>query len=99
MGYQFGPFWLDPESRVLLRERQPVVMTAKTLETLVVLIQNRGRAMDKDELLALLWPDTVVEEANLTQSVSTLRKILGDTPRITSILSPSRVVNIHSLRL
>src|SRR5215470_1971150 len=51
------------------------------METLIVLVQNRGRVMDQDELLAALWPDTVVEEANLTQNISTLRKALGDNPK------------------
>src|SRR5215472_12849207 len=75
---EFGPFQLKPESRLLLREGKPLPLTSKVLETLIVLVQNRGRVMDKDELLAALWPDTVVEEANLTQNISTLRKALGD---------------------
>src|SRR6266496_1792099 len=79
--YRFGPFVLDSDSRVLLRDGEPVSMTGKVLETLSVLVQNRGRVMDKDELLAALWPDTVVEEANLTQNVSALRRALGDNPR------------------
>jgi Tol biopolymer transport system component/DNA-binding winged helix-turn-helix (wHTH) protein len=79
--YQFGQFSLNPYSRSLSRDGAPVTATAKVLETLIVLVQNRGKVMTKDELLTNLWPDTVVEEANLTQSISTLRKILGDNPK------------------
>jgi Tol biopolymer transport system component/DNA-binding winged helix-turn-helix (wHTH) protein len=79
--YKFGVFVLDPESRHLLRDGEPVVMAGKTLDTLVVLVQNRGRVLGKDELLSRLWPDTVVEDANLTQSIFTLRKALGDSPK------------------
>ena len=56
-------------------------MAGKTLDTLVALVQNRGRVLGKDELLSRLWPDTVVEDANLTQSIFTLRKVLGDSPK------------------
>jgi Tol biopolymer transport system component/DNA-binding winged helix-turn-helix (wHTH) protein len=79
--FEFGPFVLNPDSRSLTKDGEAVMLTAKTLETLSVLVQNRGKVMSKDELLAALWPDTVVEEANLTQSISTLRKILGDSPK------------------
>ena len=79
--YRFGPFLLNRESRTLVRAGEPVQLTAKVLETLLVLVENRSRVLDKDELLATLWPDTVVEEANLAQNVSTLRKALGDNPR------------------
>lgn len=77
--YEFGPFVLDVESRVLLREGKPVVMTGKTLDTLAVLVENRGRLVRKDELLSLLWPGVVVEESNLSQCVFSVRKILGDS--------------------
>jgi DNA-binding winged helix-turn-helix (wHTH) protein len=79
--YRFGPFVLDPASRLLLREEQPVPITTKVFETLVVLVENRGRVMTKDELLLRLWPDTTVEEANLAQNVSSLRRVLEDNPK------------------
>lgn len=79
--FEFGPFVLNPDSRSLTKDGEAVILTTKTLETLSVLVQNRGKVMSKDELLAALWPDTVVEEANLTQSISTLRKVLGDSPK------------------
>ncbi len=79
--YKFGPFSLDPDARVLHQDGAVVPATSKVLETLIVLVQNRGKVMTKDELLAALWPGTVVEEANLTQNISTLRRILGDNPK------------------
>ena len=79
--YRFGAFLLNTESRALLRDDEPILLTGRVLDTLIVLVQNRGRVLDKDELLARIWPDTVVEEVNLAQNVSTLRKLLGDNPR------------------
>jgi Tol biopolymer transport system component/DNA-binding winged helix-turn-helix (wHTH) protein len=79
--YRFGPFVLNPASRLLLREEQPVPIMTKVFETLVVLVENRGRVVTKDELLLRLWPDTTVEEANLAQNISTLRKALEDNPK------------------
>ncbi|HLY63793.1 MAG TPA: winged helix-turn-helix domain-containing protein [Terriglobia bacterium] len=78
--YDFGPFRLDAQKHLLLRGSQPVVLTPKALETLIVLVENSGRVMEKDELMSKLWPDTIVEEANLAQHISTLRKILGESP-------------------
>jgi Tol biopolymer transport system component/DNA-binding winged helix-turn-helix (wHTH) protein len=79
--YRFGPFALDPASRLLLRDEKPVAITTKVFETLVILVENRGRVITKDELLSILWPDTVVEEANLAQNISTLRRALDDNPK------------------
>ncbi len=77
--FAFGPFLLDVESRALLRGGEPLPIAGRTLDTLAVLVQNRGRLLDKDELLSLIWPGTVVDEANLSQSIFTLRKLLGDS--------------------
>src|SRR5712692_7687151 len=79
--YTFGPFSLDPEARILLRDGEPMPMAGKALDVLVVLVQNRGRLIDKDELLSRVWTGTIVEEANLSQSIFTVRKILGDSPK------------------
>lgn len=76
--YEFGPFRLHPLRRVLLRDGGPVALTAKVFDTLLVLVERRGRVVAKDELMAALWPDTAVEENNLTQHVSMLRKALGE---------------------
>jgi len=75
--YEFGPFRLDSTEHVLIRDGAPLPLTAKALETLQVLVENSGHLVDKDELMSAVWPDTVVEENNLTQSVSALRKALG----------------------
>lgn len=76
--YEFGPFRLDPGERLLLRDGQPVAITPKAFDLLAYLVQRPGRLADKHALMAALWPDTVVEEANLAYNVSALRKALGD---------------------
>jgi TolB-like protein/DNA-binding winged helix-turn-helix (wHTH) protein/tetratricopeptide (TPR) repeat protein len=78
--YEFGPFRLDLAKRRLLRDGQPIPLTPKVLDILLVLVENRGRVVDKEELLRNVWPDTTVEEGNLTQSISILRKTMGETP-------------------
>ena len=77
--YEFGSFRLDVAKRILLREGQTVALTQRLFETLLALVENSGRVIAKDELMTRLWPDTVVEEANLTVNISALRKILGET--------------------
>jgi len=79
--YQFGPFSLDPAERIVSRDGAPLSLTPKVFDTLVYLVRNRGRLLTKDELLKELWPDTVVEEANLAVNISTLRKMLGEGPQ------------------
>lgn len=75
---EFGPFRLDPVKRLLLRDGTVVHLTPKAVEVLAVLVEHRGRALEKDELMRAVWPDTVVEENNLARSVSSLRKALGE---------------------
>ena len=76
--YEFGPFRLDVSERLLSRDGEPVPLTGKVFELLVLLIRNRGHALSKDELMNRLWPDTIVEENNLTVNMSALRKALND---------------------
>ena len=76
--FEFGPFTLDMEERLLHRDGQRVALTPKVFETLVALIEHRGRLVEKDKLMKLVWPDSFVEEANLTNNISTLRKALGE---------------------
>ena len=78
--YEFGPFRLDSGTRRLLRDGQPVAITAKAFDALLALVENYGRLVEKDELMGWLWPDTIVEEANLTQTIFILRKVLGESP-------------------
>ena len=76
--YEFGPYRLDAVKRVLLREGKPVPVTSKAFDTLLLLIEHSGQVLQKDELMKALWPDTIVEENNLTQQISMLRKALGE---------------------
>lgn len=75
--YEFGPFLLDPAKRILLRDNQPVPLQLKAFETLLVLVRNGEQVVLKQELMQAVWPDTFVEEGNLTQSIFVLRKTLG----------------------
>src|SRR5215467_6538009 len=74
--YEFGPFRLDPVERLLLRDKQPVSLPPKTFDTLLLLVENSGHLLTKDELLNRLWPGTFVEEANLAQNISAARRAL-----------------------
>ena len=78
--YEFGSFRLDGPARRLLRDGHSVALTAKAFEALLALVENGGRLVAKDELMRRLWPDTVVEEANLTQTIFVLRKVLRERP-------------------
>ena len=73
----FGPFRLEPDANRLLRDGV-VVLTGKAVDTLAVLVRHRDRVVEKDELIRLVWPDAFVSEDSLTQSISMLRKALGD---------------------
>ena len=79
--YRFGEFTVDADQRVLLRQGKPLVLAPKVLETLLTLVQNGGRIIEKEELMKRLWPDTFVEESNLTYCIVQLRKTLGDQAR------------------
>lgn len=76
--YEFGPFRIDKVRRLLLRDGTVVPLTPKAFDTLLALVANSDRVLEKDELLRMVWPDTVVEERNLTVNISTLRKSLGE---------------------
>jgi TolB-like protein/DNA-binding winged helix-turn-helix (wHTH) protein/cytochrome c-type biogenesis protein CcmH/NrfG len=77
--YEFGPYRLDCDERVLLRDGQPVTLPPKDLETLLVLVQNAGHIVEKEELLEKVWSGVFVEEGNLSRRVFNLRQVLGDT--------------------
>src|SRR5882757_226431 len=79
--YEFGEFTLESGQRRLLRRDsgEPIALTAKAFDALLHLIEHRGETVDKDKLLDAVWPGVVVEENSLTQIVSTLRQILGET--------------------
>ena len=76
--YECGPFVLDPQNHVLSRHGSPLPLPPKAFETLLVSVEHRGNLTEKDQLLKAVWPDTFVEENNLTQYISLLRRVLGD---------------------
>jgi len=78
--YQFGPFCLDAEKRVLLRGQEVVPLKPKAFDALLVLVQHHGQVLEKDDMMEMLWPDSDVEESNLPQHISALRKTLGEGP-------------------
>jgi len=84
--YEFGDFFLESGQRRLSRREsgepgggQPLALTAKVFDTLLLLIEHRGETLDKDTLLSAIWPGVIVEENSLTQNISTLRQVLGET--------------------
>lgn len=78
--YRFGPFRLDAAAKVLFRNEQPLHLTRKAVETLVVLAARSPEVATKEEIMAAVWPDRVVDEANLAQNIAVIRKALGASP-------------------
>jgi len=78
--YEFGDFRLSVDQHSLVRQNRTVPLTPKAFDLLVVLLQSGGRLLTKDDLMKKVWPDSFVEEANLTVHISSLRKALGDSP-------------------
>ncbi len=76
--YEFGDFRLDVAKRTLLRSGDPVPLTPKVFDTLLHLVRHQGNVIPKEDLLRAVWPDTVVEENNLNQNISTLRRVFGE---------------------
>jgi len=79
--YEFGQFRVDARERRLLRDGEVVPLTPKVFDILLVLVQNKGHILSKDEVIRLVWPDTAVEEGNIARNISTLRNALGERPR------------------
>jgi pimeloyl-ACP methyl ester carboxylesterase/DNA-binding winged helix-turn-helix (wHTH) protein len=76
--YEFGLFRLDVTERALFGEKGIIPLTPKAFETLLVMVENSNRLISKDELMGKVWPDSFVEENNLAQNISALRKALGE---------------------
>src|ERR1700688_4738348 len=76
--YRFGNYELQPAERLLFHEGRPVNLTPKAFDLLVFLVERSGHLCQKEELMKALWPDSFVEEGNLSVTVSSLRKVLGD---------------------
>ena len=83
--FEFGPFRIDTINRQLMRDGEVVPLKAKAVDTLLLLIGSRGDVVEKDDLMKSLWPDSFVEEANLTQNIYTLRKALGNADYIKTV--------------
>jgi len=84
--YEFGDFFLESGQRRLSRREsgepgggQSLALTPKVFDTLLYLVEHRGETLDKDTLLSAIWPGLIVEENSLTQNISTLRQVLGET--------------------
>src|SRR5215469_12010651 len=76
--YEFGEFRLEPGEQLLVRNQRAISLAPKAFDLLVFLVQNNGRLVTKDQIMRAVWPGSFVEEANLTVTISTLRKALGD---------------------
>jgi TolB-like protein/DNA-binding winged helix-turn-helix (wHTH) protein/Tfp pilus assembly protein PilF len=76
--YEFGPYRLDSVERLLIRGEETIPLTPKAIDTLLVLVANSGRVLERDELMKSVWPDTFVEDGALARNISALRKALGD---------------------
>jgi DNA-binding winged helix-turn-helix (wHTH) protein/Flp pilus assembly protein TadD len=74
--YEFGPFRLDSADKTLWQDGQPVPLTPKAFDTLLILVENNGHLVEKDELIRRLWPDSFVDENSLPQNIYLLRKAL-----------------------
>jgi DNA-binding winged helix-turn-helix (wHTH) protein/TolB-like protein/tetratricopeptide (TPR) repeat protein len=76
--YEFGPFRIDPDERLLMRSGESIPLTAKAFDTLLILVRRSGHLVEKSELISAVWANSFVEEGNLTVVICTLRKALGD---------------------
>ena len=76
--YEFGPFRINSVQRVLLRDGEVVAVTPKQFDLLLLLVENHGRVVEKERLIEEVWPETAVEEGNLTTNIYMLRKLLGE---------------------
>jgi len=76
--YEFGPFQIDADERLLRRGGEVLPLPPKAIETLLALAASAGRVLEKDELIRTVWPDTFVEEGGLARNISLLRRVLGD---------------------
>lgn len=81
--YEFGEFQIDAVKRRLQRrDGSPVPLTPRVFDTLLYLVEHSGALVERSQLLDAVWPDAVVEENNITQNISTLRRVLGEAPGV-----------------
>jgi len=79
--YEFGPFRLELQKRLLFRGQEVIKLAPKSFDTLLTLVERHGQVLEKEELMKRLWPDSYVEEGNLALNISNLRKALGENPQ------------------
>ena len=77
--YEFGQFRLDAQEGVLLKGDRPVSLTPKVFDMLLLLVENRGHLVPKEQIMSRLWPESFVEEVNVNRNISTLRRALSDS--------------------
>src|SRR5688572_13370684 len=108
--YEFGPYVMDPRSRILLKDGATVRLTPKAFDTLLVLVQHASQVVEKEQLLREVWPDIFVEEGSLSHNIHGLRKVFGDDSsapryietipkrgyRFVAPVKVSRAVPVHS---
>jgi TolB-like protein/Tfp pilus assembly protein PilF len=78
--YEFGPFQIDTRERQLLRDGKVVPMRPKVFDTLLMLVQNSGHILTKDDVMKRVWTNTAVEDGNISRTISSLRNALGERP-------------------
>jgi TolB-like protein/DNA-binding winged helix-turn-helix (wHTH) protein/Tfp pilus assembly protein PilF len=88
--YEFGPYRLDAAERLLSRDGEVVPLQPKVFDLLLVMVERHGRLLEKDELMKAVWPDTIVEEVNLANNISILRKTIGENGRQFIETAPKR---------
>ncbi|MEP7339442.1 MAG: transcriptional regulator, partial [Acidobacteriota bacterium] len=76
--YEFGSFRLDRQERLLQRDGATISLTPKAFDLLLALLERAGKLVEKEELFQSVWPDTMVEESNLSSNIALIRKALGD---------------------
>ena len=87
--YEFGPFRMDADQELLLRDGEPVPLTPKAFQILLVLVRRGGEVATKDEIMKSVWPDIFVEETNLTRNIFSIRRALGEGSENQYILTVS----------
>jgi DNA-binding winged helix-turn-helix (wHTH) protein len=98
--YEFGPFRVDPEKQALYRGSEPIALNPKTFQLLLALVSHGNEVVTKDELMKSVWPDTFVEETNLTRNIFALRKALGDNDHNRYIITaPGQGYRLADVRL
>src|SRR6202451_781887 len=78
--FQFGKFQIDARTRTVRREKAIVTLNSRSFDVLLYSVLNPGRVLAREEMLKNVWPDTVVDEHGLAQSISALRRVLGEKP-------------------